>query len=101
MATRTTRSSDDGPNGHAPARRERTSRILIRGGALVAPMCAVTAAYVFVAGRFPGDSMDIAGETPAGKATGQGDGYWLTAAGDEDWLAGDTLVQSRSSATTG
>ncbi|MFD9475263.1 hypothetical protein [Streptomyces nojiriensis] len=45
--------------------------------------------------------MDIAGETPAGKATGPGDGYWLTTAGDEDWLAGGTLVQSRSSATTG
>lgn len=102
MAARTTRLDEEEANGPSPARRERTSRILIRSGALVALICAVAVASVFVAGRFPGDSMDIAWETPTvDKATDRGNWDWLTAGAYGDWLAGDTLVRSGSNAATG
>ncbi|GGS31219.1 hypothetical protein Snoj_35610 [Streptomyces nojiriensis] len=101
MATRTTPANDEGSNDHSPARRGRTSRLLIRGGTLVALVCALTVAGVFISGRFPGDSMDIAWKTPSdGKATDRGNHAWADDAVGS-WLAGDTLVRSRSDAATG
>ncbi|MFF1778545.1 PQQ-binding-like beta-propeller repeat protein [Streptomyces virginiae] len=68
----------------------------------MALVCAAAVASVLVAGRFPGDSMDIAWETPADdKATDRGNWDWQTAGAYGDWLAGDTLVQSGSNAATG
>ncbi|MER8199773.1 hypothetical protein ABTY00_38420 [Streptomyces microflavus] len=81
---------------------ETDSRILIRGSALVALICAVTAASDLVAGRLPGDSIDTAWETPADdKATELGNWDWLTAGAYGGWLAGDTLVRSRHNTATG
>lgn len=111
MATETTRSNDaesndaepsvDEPNDDASARRDRNRRILMRGGAIAALVCVVAVGSVFVAGRFPGDSMDIAWKTPGIKASDRGDGDWMDHMGDEDWLVGDTLVQSRLNAAAG
>ncbi|MFB9593733.1 outer membrane protein assembly factor BamB family protein [Streptomyces racemochromogenes] len=85
MATRT---DDD-----VPDRRGRIGCVLIAGGVAVALMGFATAGWLAVTGRFPGDSMDIAWETPAdGTVSKQGNGAWL---------AGDTLVRSRSDVVTG
>ncbi|MFJ3723866.1 PQQ-binding-like beta-propeller repeat protein [Streptomyces sp. NPDC090045] len=85
MATRTDDDVSD--------RRGRIGRMLIAGGVAVALIGSVAAGCLAVTGRFPGDSMDIAWKTPAdGNASKQGNGAWL---------AGDTLVRSRSDAVTG
>ncbi|MFG2297848.1 PQQ-binding-like beta-propeller repeat protein [Streptomyces sp. NPDC048603] len=100
MATDTARPNDDEPDGDASARGGRTRRNLIRGGVIVALVCAVTVAGVLVAGRFPGDSMDIAWRIPGDdKATVPGNAVWPD--GDGSWLAGDTLVRSRLTGATG
>ncbi|WCD90917.1 Outer membrane protein assembly factor BamB [Streptomyces xanthophaeus] len=66
---------------------------LITGGVAVVLIGAITAGCLAATDRFPGDSMDIAWKTPADdKASKQGNGAWL---------AGDTLVRSRSDAVTG
>ncbi|MGW3325669.1 outer membrane protein assembly factor BamB family protein [Streptomyces virginiae] len=66
--------------------------MLIAGGAVAALIGATTAGCLAYTGRFPGDSMDIAWQTPAdGKASEQGNGAWLV---------GDILVRSRFDAAT-
>ncbi|MEV7523870.1 PQQ-binding-like beta-propeller repeat protein [Streptomyces sp. NPDC091371] len=101
MTTRTTRSNDDEPNDDSPARRERTRRTLIRGGALVALVCTVTVASVVIAGRFPGDSMATVWEAPADDKATERAKWDSPYEGDGAWLAGDTLVRSGYSAATG
>lgn len=102
MAVRTTRATGDEPGGDAAsAGGEQNRRILIRGGALAAVICALAVAVVCIAGRFPGDSMDIAWVAPAREAADESDVDRDAHAGDADWLAGDTWVQSRSGAATG
>ncbi|MFE1409722.1 PQQ-binding-like beta-propeller repeat protein [Streptomyces sp. NPDC058746] len=101
MVTRTSPSNDEEPNSDSSASRRPTRRILIRSGALVALVCVVTAASLFVAGRIPGDSMDVAWETPADVwAIDEGDRE-RPDAGDGSWLAGDILVQSGHNGATG
>lgn len=79
-------------NADAPSRRGGIGRVLIAGGAVLALIGAATAGCLASTGRFPGDSMDIAWQTPAdGKSSEQGNGAWLV---------GDILVRSRFDAAT-
>ncbi|WP_418960519.1 PQQ-binding-like beta-propeller repeat protein [Streptomyces tritici] len=85
MAERT----DDG----ASSRGGRIGCALLLGGAAVVLIGSLTAGCLAFMDRFPGDSMDIAWETPAdSKDSEQGNGAWL---------AGDTLVRSRFDAASG
>ncbi|MEU8620210.1 PQQ-binding-like beta-propeller repeat protein [Streptomyces sp. NPDC048623] len=82
-----------GTNDDAPSRGGRIGCMLLMGGAAVVLIGSVTAGCLALTGRFPGDSMDIAWETPAdSKDSEHGNGAWL---------AGDTLVRSRFDAVTG
>ncbi|MFF5488298.1 PQQ-binding-like beta-propeller repeat protein [Streptomyces virginiae] len=66
--------------------------MLIAGGAVLALIGATTAGCLASTGRFPGDSMDIAWQTPPdGNKSEQGNGAWLV---------GDLLVRSRFDAAT-
>ncbi|MFG2296591.1 PQQ-binding-like beta-propeller repeat protein [Streptomyces sp. NPDC048603] len=59
----------------------------------MALICAVIVAYFFVAGRIPGDSMDVAWENYEIWAIDEGDRE-RPHDGDGSWLVGDTLVRS-------
>ncbi|MEU8776594.1 PQQ-binding-like beta-propeller repeat protein [Streptomyces sp. NPDC048606] len=78
------------PSAH---RRPGRRRVLIGCGVALALVCGVPAAF-FAAGRVPGDSMDVAWQTPADvRAIDAGD-QGRRADGDGSWLVGDTLVRS-------
>ncbi|MFE6993918.1 hypothetical protein ACFVFN_38195, partial [Streptomyces pharetrae] len=80
-------------NDDALPRRGRIGRMLAAGGAAVVLTGSATAGCLAYTGRFPGNSMDVAWETPAaGKPSEHGNGAWLV---------GDTLVRSRFDSVTG